>query len=52
MCQFYQAIQILTSIMQNIKIGCIPVRQALEVNDKRLEIKNFFKKNKNITQKM
>ena len=32
--------------MDNIRVGCIPVRQALEVNDKRLEIKNFLKKNK------
>ena len=32
--------------MDNIRVGCIPVRQALEVDDKRLEIKSFFKKNK------
>ena len=32
--------------MDNIRVGCIPVRQALEVDNKRIKIKNFIKNNK------
>ena len=32
--------------MDNIRVGCIPVRQALEIEKKGLEIKNFLKRNK------
>lgn len=31
--------------MQNIKVGCIPVRQAMKI-DTRREIKKFIKNNK------
>ena len=31
--------------MQNIKVGCIPVRQAVKI-DTRREIKKFIKNNK------
>ena len=31
--------------MQNIKVGCIPVRQAVKINTRR-EIKKFIKNNK------
>lgn len=32
--------------MENIKVGCIPVRQAINVNTKSLKIKKFIKENK------
>ena len=32
--------------MENIKVGCIPVRQAINVNTKSLKIKKFIKNNK------
>lgn len=32
--------------MQNIKVGCIPVRQAINVNTKFFRIKKFLKSNK------
>ena len=32
--------------MENIKVGCIPVRHALGINTSSLGIKNFIKKNK------
>ncbi len=32
--------------MQNIKVGCIPVRQAVKINTKTFKVKKFFKKNK------
>ena len=31
--------------MQNIKVGCIPVRQAINVNTKFFRIKKFLKSN-------
>lgn len=32
--------------MENIKVGCIPVRQAVNVNSKFYKIKKFLKDNK------
>lgn len=32
--------------MENIKVGCIPVRQAINVNTKSFKIKKFIKDNK------
>lgn len=32
--------------MQNIKIGCIPIRQAVETDTKSIRIKKFIKQNK------
>ena len=32
--------------MQNIKVGCIPVRQAMKIDTKRIRIKKFIKNNK------
>ena len=32
--------------MQNIKVGCIPVRQAINVNTKSFKIKKFMKEKK------
>lgn len=32
--------------MENIKVGCIPVRQAVGINTKSLMIKKFIKNNK------
>ena len=32
--------------MKNIKVGCIPVRQAINVNTKSFRIKKFLKNNK------
>ena len=32
--------------MQNIKVGCIPVRQAMGIDTKLLKIKKFIKSNK------
>jgi len=32
--------------MQNIKAGCIPVRQAINIENKTLGVKDFIKKNK------
>lgn len=32
--------------MENIKVGCIPVRQAINVNEKSFRIKKFLKDNK------
>ena len=32
--------------MQNIKVGCIPVRQAIKIDNRSLRIKKFIKKNK------
>lgn len=32
--------------MQNIKVGCIPVRQAVKIDTKSLRIKKFIKDNK------
>ena len=32
--------------MENIKVGCIPVRQAINVNTKFFRIKKFLKDNK------
>lgn len=32
--------------MQNIKVGCIPVRQAINVNTKSYKLKRFLKDNK------
>lgn len=32
--------------MQNIKVGCIPVRQAIKIENKTLGVKEFIKKNK------
>lgn len=32
--------------MENIKVGCIPVRQAVKINTKTFKVKKFFKKNK------
>ena len=32
--------------MQNIKVGCIPVRQVVKIDTKSLKIKKFIKNNK------
>lgn len=32
--------------MENIKVGCIPVRQAVKVNSRFYKIKKFLKDNK------
>ena len=32
--------------MQNIKAGCIPVRQAVKIDTKSIRIKKIFKNNK------
>lgn len=32
--------------MGNIKVGCIPVRQAMKIDTKTLRVKKFIKKNK------
>lgn len=32
--------------MENIKVGCIPVRQAINVNTKSHKIKKFLKDNR------
>ena len=32
--------------MQNIKIGCIPVRQVMKIDTRRIKIKKFIKNNK------
>lgn len=32
--------------MENIKVGCIPVRQAIKIDSKTLKIKKFIKRNK------
>lgn len=32
--------------MENIKVGCIPVRQAINVNTKSYKIKKFLKDNR------
>ena len=32
--------------MQNIKVGCIPVRQAIGIDTRTLRIKKFLKNNK------
>ena len=32
--------------MENIKVGCIPVRQAVKINTRKLNVKQFLKKNK------
>lgn len=32
--------------MENIKVGCIPVRQVINVNTKSYKIKKFLKNNK------
>lgn len=32
--------------MQNIKVGCIPVRQAVKIDTRRIKIKKFIKNNK------
>ena len=33
-------------IMQNIKVGCVPVRQAVKIDTISLRIKKFIKNNK------
>ena len=32
--------------MQNIKVGCIPVRQAIKIDTRALKIKKFVKNNR------
>ena len=32
--------------MQNIKVGCIPVRQAVKIDTRGLRIKRFIKNNR------
>ena len=32
--------------MENIKVGCIPVRQAIDIEAKSFKIKKFIKENK------
>ena len=32
--------------MQNIKVGCIPVRQVVKINKRSLKIKRFIKNNR------
>ena len=32
--------------MQNIKVGCIPVRQAVKIDTRALKIKRFIKNNR------
>lgn len=32
--------------MQNIKVGCIPVRQAIKIDTRALKIKRFVKNNR------
>ena len=32
--------------MQNIKVGCIPVGQAIKIGNRTLGVKEFIKKNK------
>ena len=32
--------------MQNIKVGCIPVRQAIKIDTRALRIKRFIKNNR------
>ena len=32
--------------MQNIKVGCIPVRQAIKIDSRRTRIKKLIKDNK------
>ena len=32
--------------MQNIKVGCIPVRQAVKIDTRIIKIKKFIKNNK------
>ena len=32
--------------MENIKIGCIPVRQAVKIDSKRVKIRKYIKKNR------
>ena len=32
--------------MQNIKVGCIPVRQAVKIDTRDLRIKKFIKNNR------
>ena len=32
--------------MQNIRVGCIPVRQAIKIDTRRIKIKKFIKNNK------
>jgi len=32
--------------MENIKVGCIPVRQAIRIDTRSLRIKKFLKNNK------
>ena len=32
--------------MQNIKVGCIPVRQVMQIDTRRIKIKKFIKNNK------
>ena len=32
--------------MQNIKVGCIPVRQVVKIDTKSLKIKKFIKNNR------
>jgi len=33
-------------IMQNIKVGCIPVGQGIKIENKTLGVKEFIRKNK------
>ena len=32
--------------MENIRVGCIPVRQAVKIDTKRVKIKRFIKNNR------
>ena len=32
--------------MQNIRVGCIPVRQAMKIDSRALRIKRFIKNNR------
>ena len=32
--------------MQNIKVGCIPVGQVIKIENKKIGVKEFIKKNK------
>ena len=32
--------------MENIKVGCIPVRQAIKIDNRGLKIKKIIKRNK------
>ena len=46
MCAFERSEKGMEFVMENIRVGCIPVRQAVKIENRKTRLYEFIKKNK------